>query len=170
MLKQKKTKRIAVIGPESTGKTSLCKALAVHYNTISIPEFSRIYIENLKKKYNEEDVLYCIAKQFEQEVIFLKKAKSIMGKVWMEDVFSYCPPWVEKLITEHPYDLYLLTSCDIPYEHDPVRENPLRREFFFEWYKRELITRNLNYGIVSGKNSERLIKAINIIETNLGPI
>ncbi len=172
MLNSKDIGRIALIGSESTGKTSLCRGLAIHYKTVFVPEYSRTFVEGLNRKYNQEDVLHCIEQQFNLEKTFISSAnkllfsdtESIMGKVWMEDVFKTCPPWVEKLIEDHPYNLYLLTAADIPFENDPVRENPNRRDFFFEWYERELKHRKLNYAIVTGAGSQRLANAIRIIE------
>ena len=166
--------RIAVIGPESTGKSTLCKGLAEHFNTVFAPEFSRDYTSNLEKNYTESDVLHCIAEQFNLEKSLLNKAtkylfsdtESIVGKVWLEDKFGPAPAWVEALISDYPYDLYLLTSNDIPFENDPVRENPLRRDFFFEWYQRELLGRKLNYKVISGLGTERLKNAVKIIEDN----
>ncbi len=164
--------RIALIGPESSGKTTLCLELARHYKTVFAPEFSRNFVEKLNRKYTEEDVLLCIREQFELEKKILKDAnhllfadtESIMGKIWMEDVFKTCPPWVDALIEDHPYDLYLLTAPDLPFEDDPVRENPLRRDFFFAWYERELKNRKLAYAIVKGMGEERLQNAIRFIE------
>ena len=163
--------RIALIGPESTGKSTLCRDLAENFNTVFVPEFAREYMSKLKKKYTEEDVIHCIREQFNLETTLIKSAKhfifcdteSIMAKIWMEDVYKYCPDWVINLIEENPYDLYLLTNNDLPYEHDPVRENPLRRDYFFRCYERELKTRKLPYAVISGMGSERLTNAINII-------
>lgn len=163
--------RIAVIGPESTGKSTLCKGLAEHFNTLFAPEFARDYMANLHRKYTESDVLHCIAEQINLETSLIKNAnnyffsdtENIMAKVWMEDVYNYCPDWIEKAIQQKPYDLYLLCNTDLPFENDPVRENPLRREFFFRWYESELKKRKLPYAIIKGSGPDRLANAINII-------
>jgi NadR type nicotinamide-nucleotide adenylyltransferase len=167
--------RIALIGPESTGKSTLAQDLADHYQSIHVPEFSRAYMESLKRKYEKPDVIYCIAAQFESERKLISRAnrilfvdtESIMGSVWMEDVYNTRSDLAEKLIRKYPYDLYLLCEPDLPFEEDPVRENPLRRDHFFNRYKDELIKRNFNFDIVSGIDEQRLKNAIAIIESKL---
>jgi len=164
--------RIAIMGPESTGKTSIAQMLAQHYATVFSPEYSRTYMENLDRKYTVEDVFHCIREQAKEEEKLLTMAnrflfadtEHIMGKVWLEDVFKSSPAWVEELIRQKPYDLYLLTRPDLPFVPDPVRENPGRRDFFYEWYERELKERNAEYTILSGKNEERIQNAIKVID------
>ncbi len=53
-------KKIVVIGPESTGKSTLCEKLADHYNTLWVPEYAREYLEKHGPEYTYED-LYDIA-------------------------------------------------------------------------------------------------------------
>lgn len=172
MPENKSILRIALIGPESTGKSTLCKDLSEHFNTTYAPEYAREYMSKLQRKYTEEDVLHCIHEQFDLETKLLSSAsnyfftdtESIMAKVWMEDVFNYCPDWILALIEDNPYDLYLLTNTDLAFENDPVRENPLRRDYFFQCYEIELKTRKLPYAIISGKGPVRLRNAVETIQ------
>ncbi|MBP6335063.1 MAG: ATP-binding protein [Bacteroidia bacterium] len=172
MHKEESMLRVALIGPESSGKTSLCKLLSAHYNTAFVPEYSRSYVEKLNRNYTEEDVLHCIQEQFNTEksiiqnkykIIFVD-TDAIMGKVWLEDVFKKCPQWVEEIIQQFPYDLYLLTFPDLEFEADPVRENPHRLGFFFDWYESELIKRKLNYRVVKGSSTARFENALQFVE------
>lgn len=170
-------KKIALIGPESTGKTTLCNQLAEHYKTTWVPEFARDYVNGLHRKYNSNDVLHCAQQQIEEETIQSGKANHflfcdtelITAKVWCEDVFKIVPEWIEKMTEVHHYDLYLLTFPDLPFENDPVRENPHRREFFFDWYERELIQYQFPYEIIKGFGEERLQNAIRAIEKHFKP-
>ena len=163
--------RIALIGPESSGKTTLCKELAEHFQTCWVPEFARDYISNLNRHYTKEDIIYCAEKQMESEDKLIKNANKILFsdteliicKVWLLDVFGECPEWIEQKINEHKYDLYLLTSPDLPFISDAVRENPHRRQYFFDWYKAELEKRNFQYKIIDGPKEERFNKAIESI-------
>jgi NadR type nicotinamide-nucleotide adenylyltransferase len=163
--------RIAFIGPESTGKTSLCIELAKHYNTVWVPEYSREYIEKLNRPYTRDDVIFCAEKQIDLENELSKKANKILFvdtelinyHVWMLDVFKESTEWIEEKIKHYKYDLYLLTKTDIPFTHDPVRENPHRRDFFFEWYEKELTTRGLPFVMIEGTGERRLKSVINII-------
>lgn len=164
--------RIALIGPESTSKSTLSEQLAAHYHTSWIPEYSRIYLKDLKRPYVLEDILLIAQEQFRQEEQALKTANRflfidtelIVAKVWCEDVFHTCPPWISDTLTRYPYDLYLLTYPDLPWEEDPVRENPHRRQFFYDWYEDELKKINANYTVIKGSGSLRLQNAIDAVE------
>ena len=84
----------------------------------------------------------------------------IIAKVWCEDVFKSVPPWIEEMVNTNLYSLHLLMLPDIPFEHDTVRENPHRREFFFNWYKQELEERNFPYEVIGGIGEERFRNSI----------
>ena len=165
-------KKIALIGPESTGKSELCKALSAHYKTVWVEEYARHYISNLKKRYTLDDVILCAKMQLEQERVLSKKAERFLFcdtefvnmKVWCSDVFNVLPSEVESMISNNRYDLHLLTYPDLPFVQDDVRENPHRREFFFEWYKRELENLQFPFEIIRGNGTLRLKNAIHAIE------
>lgn len=169
----KQVRRIATIGPESTGKTTLCMELAGHYRAIWVPEYARTFMENLKRSYTYEDVIHCAREQMKAEDELLSKAdrflfcdtELINYKVWFNDKFEKIPDWIEHQIKNRKYDLYLLTSPDLPWVYEAVRENPERREYLFELYKNELEKRNFIYGTVSGSGATRLEAAIKIIDS-----
>jgi NadR type nicotinamide-nucleotide adenylyltransferase len=165
-------KKIALLGPESTGKTTLCEKLASHFKTVCVPEYSREYLEKKDNIYSYEDVLHCTHEQMKRENEMYKQANRFLFcdtelinfKVWLEDVFNKAPSWLEEKIKEHRYDLILLTYPDIPFEKDKLRVNPHRREFFFEWYRRELINYKFHNEVIKGLGDERTESAITIIE------
>lgn len=167
----KEVSRIALIGPESTGKTTLCMQLAEHFRTAWVPEYAREYVESLQRKYTLEDVEYCAKKQMELEDETATAAdrflfcdtELIIAKVWCEDVFKNCPPWIEAEIDKRSFDFYLLTFPDLPFEEDPVRENSHRREYFFNLYKKELESRGFDFAIITGTGTERVTNALNAI-------
>jgi NadR type nicotinamide-nucleotide adenylyltransferase len=169
-------KRIALIGPESTGKTTLCFLLAEHYQTVWVKEYSRDYIAIHPKPYSWDDVVHCTEEQIKLENQMLSIANNflfadtelIVAKVWFNDVFKREPAWLEEKICERMYDLYLLTFPDIAFVQDTVRENPRRREFFFNWYREELQRRKVRYAIITGDGKSRLQNAINIIDKTFG--
>lgn len=164
--------RIAVIGPESSGKTTLCGELAEHYRTCWVPEFSRNYISGLSRAYTQQDIEYTALEQLKQEEKALLHAQYylfadtelIIAKVWSLDVFHSCPAWIEKKIPELAYDLYLLTSPDLEWIADPVRENAGRRDYFFDWYKRELDSYGFPYFIIGGLGKSRMQHAVSVID------
>lgn len=171
----KTIQRIALIGPESSGKTTLCTQLATHYKTVWVPEYARTYMENLNRAYTYEDVVHCTRGQIKTEDSIAEKANRFLFcdtelincKIWFEDKFGKAPPWLEEEITKRKYGLYLLTTPDLEWKHEAVRENPHRREYFFNLYKKELEKRNFAYRIISGSGEARLAAAINYIDSLL---
>jgi len=164
-------KRIAVIGPESTGKSELCKNLASYFNTLWIPEHSREYLAELDHKYTLDDVVNIYSTQFDTESSQLKKSNKlifidtefIIAKVWCEHVFGICPGYISEMIHDHPYDLYLLTYPDLPWVYDPLRENPGKGDYFFSVYKNILEQNNLNFSVIKGSGQQRTDSAISSV-------
>ncbi|MCE3280579.1 MAG: metabolism ATPase/kinaselike protein [Bacteroidetes bacterium] len=175
MEKKNKIKRIALLGPESTAKSTLAEQLANHYNTVWVKEYSREYLAQLNRKYTINDVLTIAKEQLENENKLIKNANQlifadtelIISKVWCEDVFNSCPDWIKENLIPNKYDLYLLTFPDLEWISDPVRENPHRRTFFFEWYERELVAIKARYEIIKGTGADRLNNCITNVENFL---
>ena len=164
--------RIAVTGPESTGKTTLAKQLAEHYQGQYIPEYAREYIENLQNRYTFADIESIANKQVEQysatksssEHFFVFDTWLIITKVWFRWVFNRTPEWFEKKMQECPIDLFLLCEPDIPWEADSVRENGGENRIkLFEEYKTELINYQFNFVEISGTGEQRFANAISAI-------
>lgn len=169
-------KRIALIGPESTGKSTLCKKLADYYHTRWVPEYGRIFMENRKGSYtlsdiehiaNMQQMLERAASAWADNFLF-SDTELIYLKIWCDDVFKTAPDWMEEQISNRPHDLYLLTKPDIPFVPDPVRVNEHRRDYFFELYQQELDRRKLLYEIISGPEAGRLEMAVKHTEFHFG--
>jgi len=165
-------KRIAFIGPESTGKTTLCRQLAEHYKTVWVPEYARMFMKNISSDYTYDDVVYCAQGQMKLEDMALKRAKQYLFcdtellnyNVWFEDKFKKIPEWLEEEIIKRKYDLYLLTAPDLAWVDERVRENPERRQYFFDLYLSELEKRKFPFRIIHGKGQERFTNAVNLID------
>ena len=166
--------KVALIGPESTGKSELSVALAHHFKGDFVPEYARNYIENLKQSYTFNDVCIIAQKQIELQNVYLNKnnqavvffdTELIITKVWFEYCYNTVPEFVEKNLSEPYFDLYLLCYPDIPWIPDPVREHGGdERMFFYEWYKREIELMGVPYTIIDGIGEIRTnnaIKAVN---------
>ncbi len=173
-----KVKKIAVIGPESTGKSALCKALALHFDCLWCPEYAREYLLRNGKEYTF-DTLQTIAKgQLRKEDDYMQRSidgnKSFLFidtemyimKVWYEYAFNQCPYFVLQEIVNRPYDYYLLTNTDLPWEEDELREypDPASREKLLHTYKDILIHQTSGWQMVSGHGDERTQNAIAAIE------
>lgn len=168
-------KQIVVIGPESTGKSTLCAQLAEHYKTCWCPEFAREYLLETKGKYNFTDLLNIAHGQLELEDTMLSQAKNFyfidtdmyVMKVWCEVVFENCHTWILKQIAKRQYDLYLLCDVDLPWVKDELREYPDLefRKKLFSMYKDLLINQKTKWSEISGTDTQRLQMAVSIIDT-----
>lgn len=150
--------RIGIIGPESTGKSTLAEYLSHRYEGVLVPEYAREYMENLAPSYGYTyDDVVAIAKQ---QLSVLSSINSnlvvfdtelIITKVWFLHKFGRCPDFVEQALRDYPMDVYLLCYPDLPWLPDPVRENPDIREYLFDWYEREIQALNIPYYIIRHK-------------------
>ncbi|MFW5792908.1 MAG: AAA family ATPase [Bacteroidota bacterium] len=166
------TKKIAITGPESTGKSTLTKSLAGYYNSKFVKEFARDYLYHLERDYNSDDLLFIAKNQLKSEnqvlcgndKFLFVDTELINIKIWSLHKYGFCDSWILDNIKKQDYSLYLVCDVDIPWTFDTLRENPDRREYFRNWFIRELEYYGFPYKIISGNESERLEKAINYIE------
>ncbi len=164
--------RIGIVGPESTGKTTLCELLAKHYSTEFVPEAARKYLENKIEKYVLSDIEAIAKLQIESEKEISKYAKKylfcdttlLVTKIWAEFVFNKSIPWIEKGMKEITYDFYFMTDIDFPWTADPLREHPTKREELRARYIHHLENLSSPYYILKGSMEERLNTAIQRIE------
>jgi len=164
-------KRIAITGPESTGKSTLARQLAKHYHTVWVPEYARTYIDQLNRPYCKDDLIEIMKGQIKAEEELMSKANSFLicdtdltvVKIWAEHRFGSLNPIIQSEFEQRSYDLYLLLDIDFPWQFDPQREHPDKRKFFFDWFERELTKKKANYRIVSGNDHERINNACQII-------
>lgn len=166
--------KIAIIGPESTGKTELSEKLALSFHAALEPELARGYVENLNRDYDFEDVCeiarrqISIEKAYEQnntdgKIVFFD-TDLIITKVWFEYKYKLVPEFVQKRLDEKFIDFYLLLAPDIEWKPDPVREHGDDREFFFDWYKQEIKKLNTPFAVINGINEKRFQNARSVIQ------
>ncbi len=164
-------KRIAIIGPESTGKSTLSEDLAKRFGTFWVPEYAREYLENLGRPYQEADLLEIAKGQKFLEDKLTREAKDylfcdttlVVVKVWSEHKYGRCHPWILEHLSAMQYDFFLLTDIDLPWEQDPLREHPHMREHFFEVYRQYLERNGLPYKLIKGNRAQRLKLAVGAI-------
>ena len=162
--------KIGIIGPESTGKSTLANYLAHRYNGVLVPEYARQYMEQLAPtyEYTYQDVVNIarfqvdhlqalhtaapqnISKESSNDIVIFD-TELIITKVWFLHKFGHCPEFLEEALHAYPMDVYLLCYPDMEWEPDPVRENPSIREYLFDWYEREIQSLGIPYYIIRHK-------------------
>jgi len=152
--------KIAVVGPESTGKSTLSAYLAKHYHTVWVPEFAREYCEKLTEPCTWQDELLPQVNK-----LLICDTTFITVKIWSEYTFGRAPQEVLDELPKHPYDLYLLLDIDLPWEEDPLRDFPDMREHFMEVWHKELKALNANYVVIKGEGDERYDNAVKAIDS-----
>ncbi len=170
-----KIKKIAIVGPECTGKSELSKYLAQHFNTCWVAEYARGYIDNLNTPYSEDDLVKIAHGQIRLEDEWISKANQVLIcdtnllviKVWSNFKYGHCSEEILQLIKERTYDLYLLTYIDIPWQEDSQREHPNEREALWEIYKEELEQQDTPYVKIKGEREARRAIAVKAIENLL---
>ena len=147
--------KIIVTGPESSGKTTLCKALSTHFEIPFTEEYAREYLNNLESDYTQSHLLEIGKGQLLSEHnAQILDTDLITIKIWSKYKYGSCDKWIlaqiEKQKSENRF--YLLCKPDIPWKADPQRENPNDREDLFEIYKKEIASLGHDYFIVEGEN------------------
>jgi NadR type nicotinamide-nucleotide adenylyltransferase len=189
-------KKIVAIGPESTGKSSLCTQLAEHYSTLWCPEYAREYLTLHGMNYTYEDLLTIAKAQVELEekytqlaidnqqsashyayrspftadhsLLFIDTDMYVM-KVWCEFVFGKCHQFILDQIAERRYDLYFLCDIDLPWTQDELREYPDEgpRQKLYEIYKDIMQNQFVPWVEINGNYEQRIRKAINAVDSIL---
>lgn len=164
-------KKIAVVGPESTGKSTISEQLAKHYKTVWVPEFARGYCEQLTAPCTWQDEINMFHGQLALENELIPQANKLLicdttfitVKIWSDYTFGKTPQEVLNELPRHSYDFYLLMDIDLPWQEDPLRDFPHLREYFMEIWHKELRALDASYVLISGNNQERLDNAISAI-------
>jgi NadR type nicotinamide-nucleotide adenylyltransferase len=176
-------RKVVVIGPESTGKSTLCEALAVHFQTEWVREYAREYLEEHGMAYGYETLSTIARGQLALEEEGAARWRGVAGegredgllfidtdlyviKVWSEYVFGRCEAWILDEIVRRKYDAYLLCNTDLPWAEDPLREypDPGIRELLFYIYKDLLVNQSVPWAEVSGVADGRIRGAIEAVD------
>ncbi|NTE05496.1 ATP-binding protein [Agrobacterium tumefaciens] len=169
----KSIKKIAIVGPESTGKSTMSQLLAKHYNVSWVPEYARYYCENLTAPYTLQDEVNMYYGQVALEDALLTTTESnfiicdttfVTVKIWSDEMLGETPQIVLDALPKRPYDLYLLMDIDLPWQDDPLRDFPDQREYFMEVWHKELKALDANYEVIGGLGKLRVENAIKTID------
>ena len=156
--------KVIVTGPESSGKTTLCKALSNHLDTPYSTEYAREYLNQIDRVYTQKDLIKIAKEQLNLNQKYrLLDTDLITIKIWSNYKYGNCDNWILEQIEKQKSKnrFYLLCKPDLKWVKDPFRENPKNRIELFKLYKKELKDLHHDYYVVEGKN--RNINAISKI-------
>ena len=166
-------RRICVIGAESTGKTTLVRALAAHYRTAWVPEFARTYSDGKcispdYAKWDTREFLFIAKTQsrFETELarqsnkLLICDTNSLVTELWHERYLGFRSPELATLSHPERYDLYLLTGDEIPFQQDAIRDGEQIRHSMHLRFVEEFRSLTVPGLVLEGPHEQRLQEAI----------
>ncbi|HAW51188.1 MAG TPA: ATPase [Flavobacteriales bacterium] len=165
--------KIAVIGPESSGKSKLSEQISVKLGIPLVKEYAREYLENLDGEYGENDLTkiakgqYLACMRTEKGDGFISDTELLSIKIWSKEKYQKVDQDILYLMDELTIDLYLLCYPDLPWESDPLRESPLLQDRMrqFSWFVKELNKMNKPYRVIRGEGPARLDLAMKEIRS-----
>lgn len=163
--------KIVVTGTESTGKTTLSEDLAQSFEIAYVSEFAREYLMLCDGKYDFSDLIKIargqhktISEVIGNQKLIITDTDLLTIKIWSEFKYGKCDPWIVETLYSNKPDLYLLCATNIPWEADPLRENPNDREELHKIYQQEIKHLEVSCVEIFGDREQRLTTAINAIE------
>lgn len=172
--------RIAVTGPECSGKSELTEKLSKHFGAPKADEFARAYLSASRGKYTEEDLVAICKGQMAAEDKAVESAERLavfdtdmtVMKIWAMFRFGSIPSFIWQAEIRRVYHLKLLCRPDLPWEADPLRESPdpRERDLLFDIFKRHLEAKDTPFEIVEGTGEERLRTAVALVERHFAAV
>ena len=164
---------VAILGAESTGKTTLCRDLAAHFGSPWVPEYMRTYLQAKWDKEHLtctwEDLLPIAQGQIELENKLAEQAAQSDHNhylfcdtslfelmVYANWYYGDCPKALTQAALTHHYDLILLTEVDIPWVADDLRDSPHQRDEISAYFKSQLTRHQKPIHRIGGDRDERV--------------
>ncbi len=153
---------IALTGAESSGKTTLAMTLAKNLHAPLVAEASRDLLVP-GQPYGVDDVLRIAREQVLRESEALRQHAGwivadtdlLVIRIWLDERFDIWPDELEQLWTIQEPRLHVLTVPEMPWETDPLRENPDDRHRLHARYVEQLVALNCDWIEVGGSVAER---------------
>lgn len=145
-------KRVAITGPEGSGKSILAAGLSDVFSTSYASEYAREYLAMLNKPYSSSDLDIICAGQLRLEVSAISRATELcffdtdmlVMDVWSKFRFGNSSSYISRAYNDISYDAYLLCYPDLIWEADGMRESPDLKERLelFEMYNCAILDRS----------------------------
>lgn len=169
-------RKVVILGPEASGKSTLARQLAWHYGTVVVPEYARILLSDAGRRAEPTDIPRLARGQRGAELALARQANRVLFcdgdllgvALWSERMFGACPDWVRHEADRPTANIYLVTAPDVPYQGDPARHDPARRQAFHDRCIAELSARNRPFVRIQGGWDERFDRARQVVDDLLG--
>ncbi|ABE75193.1 AAA family ATPase [Psychrobacter cryohalolentis] len=176
--------KVAVLGAESTGKTTLCRDLATHFGCPWVPEYMRTY---LQAKWDDEqltctweDLLPIAQGQILLENKLAKQVSQTSNDhhylfcdtslfelmVYSNWYYGDCPETLTQAALVHHYDLILLTDVDTPWVADDLRDSPHQRDEISAYFADQLTAYNKPFQSIGGDREVRVQQVIKLLDAS----
>jgi len=158
-------KRIAILGAESSGKSTLCEALARRYRTVWVPEYLREFVDTMGRVPFEDDQFGIARTQRTREDAAALQARDVlfcdttplMTALYSRVYWGRVDAQLQELARSHDYALTLVTATDTPWMPDGLqRESEEVRDLVHRMVLAELQERGIPYLLVQGDLPQRL--------------
>jgi NadR type nicotinamide-nucleotide adenylyltransferase len=169
--------RVVIVGAESTGTTTLARALAEHYQTTWAPEYGRLYSEGKwsgakRETWSSEEFVHIARMQNQLENAMAEISNGLLISdtnawatgLWHERYLGSRNDQVEAIAKECVADLYIVTGDEIPFVQDGYRDGEHIRHQMQQRFIGRLKEESKQYIVVSGSVEERLSASIKAIE------
>jgi nicotinamide riboside kinase len=162
-------RRIAFTGPESSGKTTLAKWVADQLNCPWVPEVARDYLTERNGVYEQADLNAMAIEQVEKweqinnEPFVVYDTEMTVFEIWSQVKYGEVSSEINALSSNQHIDHYFLCSPDIPWEEDPLRENPSDRDALFALYYQSLVQKNVAFTVISGSVEQRQQRVLDVL-------
>jgi HTH-type transcriptional repressor of NAD biosynthesis genes len=159
-------KRVCLLGSESTGKTTLARALAERFETVWNPEYGRPYTEIGREHdapWTSVEFTHIARIQCWYEDTLAGSAHRVIfcdtdafTTALFHEIYLGEPTHAFDDLVERPYDLYLVCGLEVPWRHDGIREFEEQRAWMHERYLRRAEASGAPWRLLHGPHEERL--------------
>lgn len=173
---------VAILGAESTGKTTLCRDLAAHFHCPWVPEYMRTYLQakwdNEQLTCTWDDLLPIAQGQIELENKLSAQAAQNSDRrylfcdtslfelmVYSNWYYGDCPDALIQAALAHHYDLILLTDIDTPWVADDLRDSPHQRKEISDYFESQLNHYQKSFQSISGGREVRVQQVVKLLES-----